>query len=105
MLTSLFYIYDIFLCMSSKDVNKRLYKINRLFRKPSLIHDTKLSVDLSPVADGTRPFLCSFKCCKVQLFKQCRIAWKYASLTVKPAVCGVQAFNGIGCVNDLPDIR
>ena len=93
MLTSLFYIYDIFLCMSSKDVNKCLYKINRLFRKPSLIHDTKLSVDLSPVADGTRPFLCSFKCCKVQRFKQCRIAWKYASLTVKPAVCGVQAFN------------
>ena len=72
--------------MSNKDVNKRLYKINRLFRKPSLIHDTKLSVDLSPVADGTRPFLCSFKCCKVQRFKQCRIAWKYASLTVKQRV-------------------
>ena len=103
MLTSLFYIYDIFCGMSNKDVNERLYKIVRLFRKPSLIHDTKLSIYLSQVADGIRPFLGGFKCCKVQRFKQCRVAWKHASLTVKPSVRGVQALNGIGCVNGLPD--
>ena len=74
-----------------------------LFWKPSLIHNTQFAIDLTPVPNGGSPSFRGFKCSQITGFQQRCIAWKYASLAVQLSIGGIQRFDRIGCVNDLPD--
>ena len=43
--------------------------------------------------------------CQIQSLQERRIARKYAPLLVQAAIAAVKAFDGVGGVNDLSDLR
>ena len=42
--------------------------------------------------------------CKIQSLQERCIARKYTSLLIQTAIAAVKALNGVGGVNDLPDV-
>ena len=75
-----------------------------LFRHSIWIHDGEFPIDFSPVPQRHRPFFCSLQGGQIQCFKQSCIAGEYGSLAIEFLVCAVQAFDGIGGIDDLADI-
>ena len=73
-----------------------------LFRHSIWIHDGEFPIDFSPVPQRHRPFFCSLQGGQIQCFKQSCIAGEYGSLAIEFLVCAVQAFDGIGGIDELP---
>ena len=72
--------------------------------QPTIVHDGQFAVNLTPVVDRHRPFLCGFKRGQIERLQQRRVAGKYTALAVQSTVRGIQAFNGIGGIDDRPHI-
>ena len=76
-----------------------------LLRNPVRIHDAEFADNPAPVFDRHSPFPCYLSGGKVQSLHKGHRAWEHASLAVYPAVRWVQAFYGIGCINDPSDLK
>ena len=72
---------------------------------PVEIHDLQLAKNYAPVPQRHSPFFRYFMSCQIQSLQERRIARKYAPLLVQAAIAAVKAFDGVGGVNDLSDLR
>ena len=74
-----------------------------LLRNPVRIHDAEFADNPAPVLDWHGPFPGYFSASKIKGLHKSHRAWEHAPLAVDPAVRWVQAFYGIGCINDPSD--
>ena len=72
--------------------------------EPVGVHDLQLAQDFTPVSQRHSPFFGNLMRCKIQSLQERCIARKYTSLLIQTAIAAVKALNGVGGVNDLPDV-
>ena len=73
-------------------------------RQPAVVHDRQFTVYLAPVSDRHRPLLGGLESREVERFQKCGIAGKYTALAVQPPVGGVQTLDGVGGIDNRPNV-
>ena len=81
-----------------------IVKIKVLFRDSVAVVDHKLSVDAAPVLTATGPFFRDVLHSQIQHLKKAVICWKYGLCLGYFSQLAIEAFYGIGRIDQLPQL-